>query len=159
MRIQHARVRLALSTDMPGTSVLGTDPGVLGSVSVEHDFAGGEPEPSAEDFRDRLAEQDTAGGHEHQVKVDQFQAFISGLSMAERFRVLGLPEVHAVRPPVKTPSVRSAVELSQENLRPGVLPRRNFRSAAGGRPFNVASRKLSNLGPVKFHVPPMMTRE
>ena len=54
-------------------------------VSTMHDFAGGEPEPSAEDFRDGLAEQGTAGGLEHQVKIDQFQAFISGLSMAERF--------------------------------------------------------------------------
>ena len=152
-------------------------------VSVEHDFAGGEPEPvkenfaggepepvkenfaggepelSAEAFRDVLAEQGTAGGHEHQVKIDQFQAFISGLSMAERFRVLGVPEVHAVRPPVKTPSIRSAVELSQENPGPGALPRRKFRSAARGRAFNVASRKFSNLDPVKFHAPPVMTRE
>ena len=46
---------------------------------VEEDFAGGEPEPSAEDFRDGLAEQGMAGGHEHQVKNDQYQAFISGL--------------------------------------------------------------------------------
>ena len=50
-----------------------------------HDFAGGEPELSAEDFRDGLAEQGTAGGLEHQDKMDQIQAFASGLSMAERF--------------------------------------------------------------------------
>ena len=31
-------------------------------VSVEQNFAGGEPEPSAEDFRDELAEQGTAVG-------------------------------------------------------------------------------------------------
>ena len=40
------------------------------------DFAGWESGPSAEDLRDRLAEQDTAGGLEDQVKIDQFQAFI-----------------------------------------------------------------------------------
>ena len=140
-------------------------------VSVEHDFAGGRPETaeealaggelelSAEDFRDGLAEQDTAGGLEHQVKIDQLQTFIARLSMTERLRVLGLPEVHAVRPPVKTPSIRSAVELSEENPRPGALPRGSFRSAAGGHSFNAASRKFSNLGPVEFHAPPVMTRE
>ena len=61
-------------------------------VSIEEDSAGEEPEPFAGDFRDRLVEQDTTGWHEHEVKIDQFQAFISGLSMAERFRVLGLSE-------------------------------------------------------------------
>ena len=103
-------------------------------VSAEHDFAGGRPEtaeedlaggelePSAEEFRDGLAEQDTAGGLEHQVKIDQLQTFIARLSMTERLRVLGLPEVHAVRPPVKTPSFRGAVELSEENPRSGALP-------------------------------------
>ena len=34
-----------------------------------------------------------------------------------------------------------------------------FRSAAGGRPFNAASRTFSNLGPVESHAPPLMTRE
>ena len=111
-------------------------------VLAMHDFAGGEPEPSAEDFLDGLAEQGTAGGLEYQVKIDQFQAFISGFSMAERFRVLGLPEVHAVRPPVKTPSVRSALELSQENPGSCALSRGNFRPAAGGPPFGTASRKF-----------------
>ena len=128
-------------------------------VLVEGDFAGGESGTSAEYLRNELAEQGTEDGHEHQVKNDQVQAFISKLSMAKRFRVLDLPEVHAVRPPVKTPSIRSAVELSQENPEPGALPKRNFRSAAGGRPFNVASREFSNLGPVEFHAPPVMTRE
>ena len=80
--------------------------------TVEEDLAGGELEPSAEDFRNGLAEQDTAGGLEHQVKIDQLQPFIARLSTAERPRVLGLPEVHAVRPPVKTLSIQSAVELS-----------------------------------------------
>ena len=62
-------------------------------VLIEEEFAGEEPEPVARDFRDRLVEQDTIGWHEHQVKIDQFQAFISGLSMVvERFRVLDLPE-------------------------------------------------------------------
>ena len=143
---------------VPAKRVEGQD-ATPGPVSVEHDFAGGEPEPSAEDFRDGLAEQDTAGGLEHQMKIDQFQAFISRLPMSERFRVLGLPEVHTVRLPVKTPSIRSAVELSKKNPGSGALSRGNFRSAAGGRPCNAASRKLSNLSPVKFHAPPVMTRE
>ena len=81
-------------------------------VSVEQDFAGEEPEPveedltggesgpSAEDVRDGLAQQDTSG-LEHQVKIDQFQEFISILSIAERLRVLGLPNLHAVSSPVK----------------------------------------------------------
>ena len=121
--------------------------------SVEEDFARGEPEPSAEDFCDGLSEQDTAGGLEHQVNNDQFQAFISRLSMAERLRVLGVPEVHAVRPPVKTPSIRSAVELSNENPGSGSLPRGKFLSAAGGCPFSAATRKFAIFCPVKFHAP------
>ena len=68
-----------------------------------------------QEFRDGLAEQGTAGGQEHQVKIDQLQASISGLSMAEIFRILGLPKVNAVRPPAKIPTIRSTVELSQGN--------------------------------------------
>ena len=56
-------------------------------------------------YRDGLAEKGTAGGHEHQVKIDQFQALTSGLSMAERFRVLGLPEANAARRPAKKPTI------------------------------------------------------
>ena len=41
-------------------------------VSVKEDFAGVEPEPSEKCLPDGLAEQGTAGGHEHQVKIDQF---------------------------------------------------------------------------------------
>ena len=104
-------------------------------VSVEVNFAGDEPEPSAGDSRDGLAEQGTAGGYEHQVKLDQFQAFISGLSMAGRFRVVGRPEVNALRSPVKTPTFRSALELSQGNPGPGAPSRGNFRSAVGESSF------------------------
>ena len=93
------------------------------------------------------------------MKIDQFQAFISRLSMAERLRVLGLPEVYAVRPPVKTPSILSAVELFKENPGSGALSRGNFPSAAGKRPFSAASRKFADLGRVKFRAPPVMTRE
>ena len=114
---------------------------------------------SLRNLRKGLDKQDMAGGLEHQVKIDQFQTFISRLSMTERFRVLGLPEVHAGRPPMKTPSTRSAVELSKENSGSGALPRGNSRSAAGGRSFNAASRKFTNLGPVGFYAPPVMTRE
>ena len=67
--------------------------------------------------------------------------------------------MHAVRPPVKTPSIRSAVELSQENPGSGALSRGNFRPAADGPPFGTASCKFSNLGHVEFHAPPVMTRE
>ena len=129
------------------------------SVSVEGDFAGEEPEPSVGDFRDGLAEQGAAGGHEYQVKIDQVQAFISGLSMAKTFRVLGLPEVNAVRHPAKTPTIRSAVELSLGNPGTGALPRGKSRSAVGESSFNVASRKFSSLGPVELHAPPVMTRD
>ena len=93
------------------------------------------------------------------MKIAKFQAFISRLSMGERLRVLGLPEVHVVRPPVMTSSIRSAVELSKENPGSGALPRGNFRSAAGERPFSAASRKFATLGRVEFYAPPVMTRE
>ena len=64
-----------------------------GPVSVEQGFAGEEPELveedltsgesglSAEDLGDGLPERGTTRGLEHQVKIDQFQAFISRLSM------------------------------------------------------------------------------
>ena len=129
------------------------------SVSFEEDVAGEEPEPSAGDFRDRLAEQGMAGGHEHQVKINQFQAFISGLSTAERFRVLGLSEVNAVSSPSTTPTIRSTVMPPQGNPEPGALSREKNRSAVGESSFNVASRKFLSLGPVEFHAPPVMTRE
>ena len=87
------------------------------------------------------------------MKNDQFQAFISRLSMAERVRVLGLSEVYAVRLPVKTPSIRSAVELSKENPGSGALPRGNFRSVASGCPLSAASREFGIFYPVKFHAP------
>ena len=41
-------------------------------VLVKEDFAGVEPEPSVKCFPAGLAKQGTAGGHEHQVKIDQF---------------------------------------------------------------------------------------
>ena len=44
-------------------------------VSVEEDFAGEEPELFARDIHDTLVEKDTTGWPEHQVKIDQFQAF------------------------------------------------------------------------------------
>ena len=39
-------------------------------ASVEEDFAVEEPESSAGDSQDGLAEQGTVGWHEHQVKID-----------------------------------------------------------------------------------------
>ena len=121
------------------------------SELVGEDFVGEEPGPSAKDF--------SAGGLEHQVKVDQFQAFITRLSRAERLRVLGLPELHGGRPPVKTFSVQSAVELSKESTGSGAQSRRNFRSGEGENSLHAASCNFSNLGPVKFHAPPVKTRE
>ena len=93
------------------------------------------------------------------MKIDQFEAFISRLSMGERLRGLGLPELHAVRPPVKTPSIRSAVELPKENPVSGALSTGNFRSAEGESSFHAAPHNFSNLGPVEFHAPPVITRE
>ena len=139
-------------------------------VSVEQDFAGEEPEPVeedladgesgplAEDLRDGLAEQGTTRGLKHQVKIDQFQAFISRLPMAERFRVLGLPELHAVSSPVKTPSIRSAAELSKEDPVSDALSRGKFRSGEGDNSFHAAPRNFSNLGRAEFHAPPVITR-
>ena len=93
------------------------------------------------------------------MKIYQFQAVISRLSRAERLRALNLPELHGGRPPVKTPSIRGAGELSKESPGSGALSRGNFRSVEGETSLHVASRNFSNLGPVKFHAPPVMTRE
>ena len=80
------------------------------------------------------------------MKIVQFQAFISRLSMAERLRVLGLPELHAVSSPVKTPSIRSAVELSKEDPVSDALSRGNFRSAEGDNSFHAAPRNFFESG-------------
>ena len=110
------------------------------------DFADRESGPSAEELRDGLAEQDTAGGLKHQVKIDQFEAFISKLSMGERLRVLlGLPDVHAVKPPVKISTIRSAVGLPRGSPRSGTLCTGRFSAVAGGCPFRVAPRKYATL--------------
>ena len=45
------------------------------------------------------------------------------------------------------------------NSRPGALFRGNFRSAMGESSFIVAPPKFSNLSPVEFHAPPVMSRE
>ena len=146
---------------------LDTTPGL---VLVEQDFAGEEPEPveedpavgesgpSAEDLRDGLAEQGITRRLEHQVKIDQFQAFISRLPRAERLRVLRLPELHAVSSPVKTPSTRSAVELFKEDPVSDALSRGNFRSGEGDNSFRATPRNFSNLGCAEFHAPPVITR-
>ena len=121
------------------------------------DFAGRESGPSAEDLRDGLAEQDTAGGLEHPMKIDQFEAFISRLSMRVRLRVLGLLDVHAVRPLVKIPTIRSDVGLPRGSPGSGALSTGNFPFAAGGCPFREVPREcdFANLGPVKLHAPPL----
>ena len=54
-------------------------------VLVVEDFAGGEPEPSSEDFRDGLAEKGTAGGHEHQVKMISFKRSFHGFLRQKDF--------------------------------------------------------------------------
>ena len=151
--------RIRIEGAVPAGRVEGQD-ATSEPVSVEDNFAGGEPQLSAKDCRDGLAEQGTAGGHEHHVKIDQFQAFIPGLSLAERFRVLGsVANLMAARPSAKEPTIRSAVGLSRGNSGSGALSRGNFRSAGGEISFDVASQKFLNLGPVEFHAPPVMTRE
>ena len=89
------------------------------------------------------------------MKVDQFEPFISRLSMGVRLRVLGLPEVHAVRPLMKMLTVRSAVGLPRGSPVSGEVSTENCCSATGGRPFRVAPREcdFANLCPVKFHAP------
>ena len=74
-------------------------------------------------------------------------------------RVLGLPELHAGSSPVKTPSIRSAVELSKEDSVSDALARENFRSVEGENSFHAAPRNFFNLGRVEFHAPPVITRE
>ena len=86
------RIKGRIDGAVPARKVEGQDT-TPGPASVEQDFAGEEPEavvedlaggesgPSAEDSPDGLAEQGTTRGLEHQVKIDQFQAFISRLSM------------------------------------------------------------------------------
>ena len=113
-------------------------------ASVEDDFAGEEPEPSAGDSRDGQVEQSTAGGHEQRVKIAQSQVLISGLSTAKRFRELGLPDVNAVKLPAMTSAIRSTIELSQGNPGPRALSTGNFRSAVGESSFSVTTLKYSN---------------
>ena len=84
------------------------------------------------------------GTGNRQVKKEQFPALVSGLSMAERYQVLDLPEVNAVKPLAKTPATGRAVELSEGNPGPGALPRELFRSAVGEISFGAATRKFSN---------------
>ena len=168
-RLQRIIGRNRIEGAAPARKAEGLDT-TPGPASVELDFAGEEPEaveenlaggksgPSAEDRPDRLAEHGTTRGLEHQVKVDQFQGFISRLPMAERLRVLGLPELHAVSSPVKTPSIRSAVELSKEDQVSDALPRGKFRSAEGDNSFHAAPRNFSNPGRAEFHAPPVITR-
>ena len=120
-------------------------------VSVEQDFAGEEPEAveedltggesglSAEDRPDGLAELGTTRGLEHQVKIDQFQAFISRL-YGKRLRDLDLQELHAVSSPVKTPSSRSAVELSKEDQVSDALSRENLVPLGAKTPLSMLHR-------------------
>ena len=79
--------------------------------------------------------------------------------MSERLRVQGLPELHAVSSPVKTPSIRSAVELFKEDPVSNALSRGFFRSAEGENSFHTAPRNFFNLGRAEFHAPPVITRE
>ena len=83
------RIKGRLDGAVPARKVEGQDT-TAGPVSAEQDeepeavvedLAGGESGPSTEDSPDGLAEQGTTRGLEHQVKIDQFQAFISRLSM------------------------------------------------------------------------------
>ena len=62
--------------------------------------------------------------------------------MAERLRVLGLPELHAVSSPVKTPSIRSAVEMFKEDPVFDALSRGNVHPAKGDNSFHAAPRNF-----------------
>ena len=167
--LKRIKGRSRIEGAAPARKVEGQDT-TPGPVPVEHDFTGEEPElvkedlaggesgPSAEDLQDGRAGQGTTRGLEHQMKTDEFQAFISRLSMAERLRVLGLPELHAVSSPVKTPSIRSAVELSKEDPVSDARSRGNFRSAEDDNSFHDAPRNFSNMGGAEFRAPPVITR-
>ena len=86
------RIKGRLDGAVPARKIEGQDT-TAGPASAEQDFAGEEPEavmedlaggesgPSTEDSPDGLAEQGTTRGLEHQVKIVQFQAFVSRLSM------------------------------------------------------------------------------
>ena len=74
------RIKGRLDDAVPARKVEGQDT-TTGPASAEQDLAGGEPGPSAEDSPDGLVEQGATRGLEHQVKIDQFQAFISRLPM------------------------------------------------------------------------------
>ena len=74
------RIKGRLDGAVPARKVEGQDT-TAGPESAKQDLAGGEPGPSAEDRPDGLAEQGATRGLEHQVKIDQFQAFISRLPM------------------------------------------------------------------------------
>ena len=67
--------------------------------------------------------------------------------------------MNAARSPEKIPTIRSAVGLSRGNPGSNAFPRENFLSAVGESSYNAASRKFSDLGPVKFLAPPVKTRE
>ena len=77
--------------------------------------------------------------------------------MAERLRFLGLPELHVVSSPVKTPSIQSTVELSKEDPVSDALSRGKFRSAESDNSFHAAPLRFSNLGRAEFHAPPGVT--
>ena len=62
--------------------------------------------------------------------------------------------------PVKMPSIRSAVELSNEDPVSDALRREKFRSAGGeNSSFHAAPRNFLNLGRVEFPASPVITRE
>ena len=105
-------------------------------------------------LRDGLAEQGTTRGLAS-GKIDQFQAFISRLSMAERLRVLGPPNLHDVSSPVQMPSIRSAVELSKEDPVSDALSGGMFCSTEGDNSLHAALRNILNLCRAEFRAPPV----
>ena len=120
------------------------------------DFAGRELEPWVEDLRDKLAEHDTTCGLEHQVKIDQFQAFISRLSMAEASSP-GSASSHrkASREDALISKYCRAV-LRESRIRRTAQKKVSFR--CGRMPFSCGTariREFASLGRVKFHTPPL----
>ena len=126
--------------------------------SVDEDLAGGKPGPSAES-PGRIS----GAGHNTWARASGKSLSVPSVrfkTMAESLRVLGLPELHDVSSPVKMPSIRSAVELSNEDPVSDALPREKFRSAGGeNSSFHAAPRNFSNLGRVEFPAPSVITRE
>ena len=124
------------------------------SLSGE-DFAGGELGLSVEDLREGLAEQDTTCGLEHQVKVDEFQAFITILSMAEASSPGSVSSRRKASGEDALNSKCCRAVLRESRIRR--TAQRKFCSAASGCPFRDAPRDFANLQIWSCEIPSPLT--